>query len=745
MRGLQKAVVALAVALLTGVGLVAGAAPAVAADGDIGSQDQAFNGSVNAPTSDKPQSKLWYVDGLWWADMFDTVSRTWHIFRLDRASQKWIDTGVVIDDRPNTLADAMWDGSHLYVASHVVTISSDSTPKASVPNSPARLLRYSYSSAGKTFSLDAGFPVTITDFSSESMTIDKDSAGKVWATWTQVSGNATTGFTSAVYVNATTGNDNSWGMPFVMPTAGSNPAPDDISAVVAFGKNKIGILWSNQVDDVVYWAVHLDGAAVGDWRGSPAIRGNRQADDHLNLKAIQADQAGRVFAAVKTSADDVAGAPKTDAQILLLVFKPGTGAWSATTFGTLADCHTRPQLVLDEEHSIVHVLATAPTSAGCPFSGAAGSIYDKSAPMDNPVFSAGRGTPIIREAASENMNDAATTKQSVNGGTGLVVLASNTVTKRYWHSDISLGGTTPPPPAPAPTAGFTASPTSGAAPLGVQFTDTSTGSPTSWAWDFGDGGTATTQNPAHTYAAAGSYTVTLRSTNAAGTSAPATKTISVTAPPPPSGGGVTAGTTTTATSTAAVTGVTLNVPTGVSDGDVLIAQFTADNAPAVSAAPAGWATVVSPYLGMGGGARVFVYYHVVGSAAAEPASYTWQLSSAQKWNGGVADFHGVDRSTPFDTAATTASDSTFGASKLTVPGVTTVTPGALVVGGVGMDSSATAVTQPTSWTEAFESSGAQVSEVADQGRPTAGDTGTQTWTFAKAVASAGWMRALRPE
>ncbi len=62
---------------------------------------------------------------------------------------------------------------------------------------------------------------------------------------------------------------------------------------------------------------------------------------------------------------------------------------------------------------------------------------------------------------------------------------------------------------PPVNADFTASPAAGNAPHAVQFTDTSTGTITSWAWDFGDGATGTEQNPAHTYGAEGLYTVTL--------------------------------------------------------------------------------------------------------------------------------------------------------------------------------------------------------------------------------------------
>ncbi len=73
-------------------------------------------------------------------------------------------------------------------------------------------------------------------------------------------------------------------------------------------------------------------------------------------------------------------------------------------------------------------------------------------------------------------------------------------------------------------AGFTATPRAGYETLRVQFTDTSTGSPTSWAWNFGDGATSTAQHPSHVFAAPGSYTVVLSVTNPVAGTKTATKT-----------------------------------------------------------------------------------------------------------------------------------------------------------------------------------------------------------------------------
>ena len=67
-------------------------------------------------------------------------------------------------------------------------------------------------------------------------------------------------------------------------------------------------------------------------------------------------------------------------------------------------------------------------------------------------------------------------------------------------------------------AGFTSSPTSGAAPLSVTFTNTSTGA-NSYSWDFGDGSpVVTTQDPTHVFSAGGTFTVTLTATGPGGVS-----------------------------------------------------------------------------------------------------------------------------------------------------------------------------------------------------------------------------------
>ena len=161
------------------------AAGASAAQAAVGTLDASYADAgpapqhqPTAPTGEKPQSKLWFNDGIWWGSIWSKTKYT--IQRYD-VSGTWVDTGVTIDPRDKSQADMLWDGTHLYAISNVHEASSTLDPAV-------RLYRFSYNPTAKSYSLDAGFPIVIFQPLStsdlETVVMDKDSTGMLWATFT---------------------------------------------------------------------------------------------------------------------------------------------------------------------------------------------------------------------------------------------------------------------------------------------------------------------------------------------------------------------------------------------------------------------------------------------------------------------------------------------------------------------------------------------------------------------------------
>src|SRR5829696_5169825 len=506
--------------LLLGLGLtlvmLLGYTGAASAVDDVGYRDFSFSANaVTNPTGEKPQSKLWFNDGVWWASLFNRSTEEYHIYRYDWSAHTWSDTGTLIDDRNQSKADTLWDGSHLYVA----TAGWNSTNT----NQAARILRYSYDPATKKYTRDPGFPVTITGAGLETIVLDKDTTGKLWVTYTQ-----NTGGGEQVYVNRTLGNDLTWGTPFVLPVKGTAVSSDDISAVVAFD-SQIGVMWSNQIDSAMYFATHNDGDPDNVWQGSrTAIQGPNYADDHISLRSLQAaDSSGRVFAAVKTSLNDVAN-PNPNAPLTLLLVRDRDGSWTNHVFGRVSDNHTRPILMLDEEHRDLYMFATAPCCTG-------GTIYYKKTNLNNVSFSDGVGTPFIQSAADMNINDATSTKQNISSATGLLVMASSgtvvgtggTGSGYYWHNAVSLGGaedTTPPDTSiGSGTAGTVGT-------RSADFAFSSTEPDSTFECKLDDAAFASCSSPqSYTNLSEGAHTFSVRATDAAGNTdaTPASRTWTV--------------------------------------------------------------------------------------------------------------------------------------------------------------------------------------------------------------------------
>ncbi|MGH3115867.1 MAG: PKD domain-containing protein [Gaiellales bacterium] len=455
-------------------------AAGVADPGDIGFRGHSFAGTGSQATGAKPESKLWFNDGFWWATMWNPVAQANHIYKLDQATETWISTGVGNDGRSGVRADTLWDQAtgKLFIASHPLANHAQPTALG------ARLYRYSYDAALDRYTLDPGYPAAINGWRTETLVIAKDSANRLWATWVQ---------NGTVYVNRTLLSHNSWGTPFALPLPGATGiSTDDISSIISFGTNRIGIMWSDQVRHQMHFAVRRDGTSLTSWTEEIALGGPLSADDHINLKT---DPAGRVYAATKTSKTPTIGD-------LNLLVRATDGAWTKHLFSEATDHHTRPIVLLDITNNVIHMLATADETGG--------TIYEKTAEFDNIAFPTGLGTPVIRDADNPDMNDVTSTKQNLTTATGMVVQASHDNTGFYWHNSIPIS------PLPL-TAAFSGTPTSGGAPLTVSFTDLSQGEPTSWNWSFGDGTTSMLENPAHTYMTAGTYTVSLTVTDAAGT------------------------------------------------------------------------------------------------------------------------------------------------------------------------------------------------------------------------------------
>ena len=113
---------------------------------------------------------------------------------------------------------------------------------------------------------------------------------------------------------------------------------------------------------------------------------------------------------------------------------------------------------------------------------------------------------------SNSSNATVTHTYKIPGTYTANLTVSNDVSSQSMTKTIKVIGPT------APVANFISNPITGFAPLNVAFTDTSTGLPASWLWDFGDGETSPEQNPTHIYSLAGTYTVKLTVSNINGTS-----------------------------------------------------------------------------------------------------------------------------------------------------------------------------------------------------------------------------------
>lgn len=257
-----------------------------------------FQVDVPYPTKDKPQSKLWFDHGSWWAwlptregsSVWKRTDTGWQRqLSLDKAlaglpgqADVWADQdavrAVLAGKRRLAVAGLKWDRvtKEYAPAGAPVEFAMPEDPEAREVIETATIARDGRSRWWIAYGWQRNMYVRVS----------RDSAGSQWS--------------EAHTVNETPA------------------AKDDICAIVAL-PGGVGLIWSDQAQDAVYFRRHADGAGISAWDPiEVAERGAKTADDHINA-AVAAD--GTLFVATKNSVDLV-GNP----QLVLRVRDP-RGQW----------------------------------------------------------------------------------------------------------------------------------------------------------------------------------------------------------------------------------------------------------------------------------------------------------------------------------------------------------------------------------------------------------------------------------
>ena len=279
-----------------------------------------------------------------------------------------------------------------------------------------------------------------------------------------------------------------------------------------------------------YFVAHANADPAGTWQAREDAFGTANAYDADGHISVKTDATGNILAAVKTNRNDDP-APNGGDPLITVLKRTGSagvpGSWASHPVTTVTVGGTRPILVIDDVANEANVFLTSPEQAA----DGPQAIYRRTAPLSTLNFGAASiGTAFIKSATEVAINDATSTKQRDNRRDGDPRRGDE-------HPDSPL-----PPQLRRRSLPRTARcelhrdpderPQAAQRPVHRHLDER--------ADQLGLGlrqqrrVDSTAKNPSHIYAAAGSYTVKLTATNAAGSDIE-TKTnyITVSNPPPP--------------------------------------------------------------------------------------------------------------------------------------------------------------------------------------------------------------------
>jgi hypothetical protein len=336
-----------------------------------------------AGTDSKPQSKLWYQDGSWWCVLATPDGNRIH----ELVAHRWIalETPDALLADADHRADVLWDGTKLIVL---------------LFGSSPQLFEFTYNASTRSYSRLAGFPVSLTiPAASETAVVDQDSQGRLWITWTA---------DRQVRVAHSSPDHLQWNFPGTLLR--DQVSDHDVSTVVAFGGNAMGVFWSDQARQEFAFRMRDDRDAPDAWKPVETVHaGERVADDHVNACV---DASGRIYVVTKNGAHELAAHRRDE-----------RGTWT-TQVDILQGGHgTRPILMLSEDDTQLHLLYSR-------WHDGLEIIAHRQAPLGTLDF--GAAQPFLVLLGEDiRVKDVTGTKQTLP--TGTLVAVAHAVNRAWWQ------------------------------------------------------------------------------------------------------------------------------------------------------------------------------------------------------------------------------------------------------------------------------------------------------------------------
>lgn len=362
-------------ALLTTVLLLGSIGPAIAQEPLEGSI------AISSDTAQKPQSKLWYDQGTWWAALPQNDGvYLWRYANGRFAPQQT--PGPLKGSKADSECDVALHGGKLFVL--------DFQPKAK-----ERALHAFVPSEGAYRPLQ-GYPVAVPYAgATATMTCDVDSKGTLWVAYVDEGGGV------VVHCFSPEKPEAGFSARQVLATVGRF----DIAAIAAF-QGHVGVLWCHQKAHRLLFRAHRDGEPPNQWGPEEEVASARGvANDHINLAA---GHDGALWAVTKHQSG-----PNMPPVQFSLRRRNAEGKWDKA-FPVIppGQNRTRPVVVLDGEKPFAYVVYTDRVPKPWP-------ILLRSVSLDDGKL--GEEQKVL--AADYDLNNATDLKTTVNKATGLMVLA----------------------------------------------------------------------------------------------------------------------------------------------------------------------------------------------------------------------------------------------------------------------------------------------------------------------------------